>query len=100
MPEYILTDKMRSWAAANGYDAEVHISFFNDYLANRAKGYKDLDAAFRNCVRCDWGRLRQQSKPKDWSLTDQGILAEAGRLNISTRGKSYTQLVNEIRSAK
>jgi len=98
MPEYHLTDKMRSWAAASGYDAEIYIEFFNDYLANRGKRYKDLDAAFRNCVRCDWGRLRQQAKPKDWSLTDQGILAEAGRLNISTKGKTYQQLMNEIRS--
>lgn len=100
--EYILTDKMRSWAQANGFDAEVYIEFFNDYLANRPKRYKDLDAAFRNCVRCDWGRLRQQATFKvktDWSLTDQGIEAKARELNISSKGKTRQQLISEIRSA-
>ena len=63
MSEYILTPKMKAWASANGYDAELHVDFFNDYVANKGgKPYKDLDAAFRNCVRADWGNLRRSQQ--------------------------------------
>jgi hypothetical protein len=61
MTEYTPSPKVIAWAAANGWNAEAHVEFFVDYLANRTKKpYKDLDAAFRQCVRSDWGHIRAQ----------------------------------------
>ena len=61
--EYLLTDQMKEWARANGFNAEIHLDFFNDYLANKSgKPYRDMNAAFRNCVRCDWGGIRKASQ--------------------------------------
>ena len=63
MIEYIPSESIRAWARANGYDPELHIDFFNDYLANKqGKPYRDIDAAFRNCCRCDWGGLRRNKQ--------------------------------------
>lgn len=67
MPEFNLTPQLRAWAEANGYGAliDLHAEWFADYLVNRpGKPYKDLNAAFRNCVRSDWGGIRRMAKPK------------------------------------
>ena len=91
MTEYIPDAKMIAWAKAEGFDAELHVSFFNDYLANKKGNYKCLDAAFRNCVRSDWGRIRFQSemkakKPADqWWATDAGIIRKGQSLGIHPR---------------
>jgi hypothetical protein len=61
--EYIVTDQMREWGKANGYNVDLHVEYFNDYLANRTgKPYRSLDAAFRTCVRADWGDLRKAQR--------------------------------------
>jgi len=61
--EYAISDKVRAWAKAENYDCEMYLDLFNDYLANRRqKPYKDLDAAYRQCVRCDWGNLRRNKQ--------------------------------------
>jgi len=61
--EYAISDKVRAWAKAENYDVEMYLDLFNDYLANRRqKPYKDLDAAYRQCVRCDWGNLRRNQR--------------------------------------
>ena len=90
--EYVPNEKMRAWGLANGFDVEIHVCFFNDYLANKTgKPYKDIDAAFRNCVRSDWGRIRFQSemkakKPADqWWATDAGIIRKGQSLGIHPR---------------
>lgn len=71
--EYIVTEKMRQWGKANGFNVDIHAEFFNDYLANKTgKPYKDLDAAFRNCVRCDWGGLRKQMTK--WQPPEQKVV--------------------------
>lgn len=63
MTEYAISEKVRAWATANGYNADLHLDHFNDYLANRTgKPYRDLDAAFRSCVRADWGGLRRAQR--------------------------------------
>lgn len=63
MTEYAISEKVRAWATANGYNADLHLDHFNDYLANRTgKPYRDLDAAFRSCVRADWGGLRKAQR--------------------------------------
>lgn len=59
--EYIPSPQVREWAKAHGWDADHYTEAFNDYLLNRTrKPYKSLDAAFRNCVRSDWFRVRVQ----------------------------------------
>lgn len=59
--EYTPSPQVIAWAKANGYNAEAHVEMFNDYLLNRTKKpYKNLDAAFRQCVRSDWGHIRFQ----------------------------------------
>lgn len=61
--EYIITEQMREWGKANGYNVDLHHEFFMDYIANKTgKPYKDLDAAFRNCCRADWGGLRRAQR--------------------------------------
>ena len=63
--EYTISDKVRAWGKAESLDVEMHLDAFNDYLANRTKKpYKNLDAAFRNCVRSDWFGLRKQAEIK------------------------------------
>ena len=63
MADYIVTEQMRAWGKANGFNVDEHVDWFNDYIANKTgKPYKDLDAAFRNCVRSDWGGIRRQRR--------------------------------------
>jgi hypothetical protein len=58
---------VREWALAQPgitpslYDA--YLAFFVDYAASNGKTYKSWDAAFRNCVRGDWGQIRKNHKP-------------------------------------
>ena len=69
--EFQISPQIRAWGKANDYDVELHYELFLDYLANRRqKPYKDLDAAYRQCVRCDWGNLRrnkQLMQPKTYT---------------------------------
>lgn len=75
--EYIVTDQMRAWATAHGFNADEHVDYFNDYLANKTgKPYKDLDAAFRQCVRSDWGRIRAQKRVNPMVIAKQEFRAE------------------------
>ena len=60
MSEYIVTEQMRAWGKVYGYtELERYADWFQDYLANRSKKYKDEHAAFRNCVRSDWPGFRK-----------------------------------------
>lgn len=63
MAEYIVSDQMREWGKCNGYNVDEHYEYFVDYCANKpGKPYKDMDAAFRNCVRADWGGIRRAKR--------------------------------------
>ena len=66
VPEFILTDQLIAWGNAHSYskpELEAHMEYFLDYLENKpGKPYKNLPAAFRNCVRGDWGNVRRQMK--------------------------------------
>lgn len=103
--EYIPSDKVTAWAVANGYGdyIEAHAEYFTDYLANKpGKPYKDLDAAFRNCVRGDWGNIRRQlkmteKKRDDWTATDATICAKAAELGIWSQGMDKFTLIRAIR---
>ena len=63
MSEYIVTETMREWGRCNGFNVDEHYEYFVDYCANKSgKPYKDMDAAFRNCVRADWGGIRRSKR--------------------------------------
>lgn len=70
--EYTISEQVRAWADAHGFDVELHLDHFQDYLANKpGKPYKDLDAAYRSCVRADWGGLRRNQKGKQNGFTNE-----------------------------
>lgn len=61
-----LTPGLRWWAKSKGWAAmlDLHLEQFRDYMAQERnwKRYTDLDAAFRSCVRDDWGGIRMQAE--------------------------------------
>lgn len=61
-----ITAEHRAWAKSRAYDKliERHWEQFADYMAQAKnwRRYSDLDAAFRNCVRDDWGDVRMQAE--------------------------------------
>jgi hypothetical protein len=60
--EFVIDEKMRAWGKANNYNVEAQLDFYNYYISYRPKRpYKCLEAAFRNCVRSDWGNIRKQA---------------------------------------
>jgi len=103
MTDFTLSPQLIAWGQAHGYpqpELEAQAEWFADYLSNRTKPYKDLNAAFRNCVRSDWGKIRLQrkfdQKREDWQQSDYAICAKAESVGVSTRGKTVQQLVREI----
>ena len=59
MNEYIPSQQVIAWAKAHGWNAEAHVEYFNNYVANMTrKPYKDPERAFRNAVISDWGNVR------------------------------------------
>jgi hypothetical protein len=82
MTEYVITDQMREWGKANGYNVDLHYEYFLDYIANKSgKPYKDLDAAFRNCVRADWGDLRKAQRIQQAYARPEEFRAERTQVN-------------------
>lgn len=66
IPEgFAITEPTREWARSNGYEPylEAHLDYFRDYAASSGKTYADWDAAFRNCIKGDWGDVRKKFKP-------------------------------------
>lgn len=81
-PDSLIPESLTRWARDKGFDhpsLQAHWDYFVDYLSANPKvaaRYKDTDAAFRNCVRSDWGRIRANwSKPTadGFGKTSQGI---------------------------
>lgn len=104
---FAISEKVRKWAAKNGYAAYVdaHLQWFVDYArgGDRETGKpilsKDWDAKFRNAITSDWGGVRknlqrEQFKPgakppngavrpgEPWYITWTGIKNEALRRGI------------------
>lgn len=111
MTEYTISDKVRAWAAAHNYDPELHLEYFQDVLANKSgKAYRDLDAAFRNCLRADWGGLRFKAEcaartkgaTTAWWTSQSGMAAEASRRGVSPArpGESDVQFRARIEAAR
>ena len=59
MTDYSPSPQVIAWAKAHGWNAEAHVEYFNNYVANMTrKPYKDPERAFRNAVISDWGNVR------------------------------------------
>lgn len=61
--DFTITQELRDWANANGYDhLEASLAYLRDYATANAKLYADWNAAFRNCVKGDWGKARERAR--------------------------------------
>ncbi len=61
--DFVITEPLRKWGEKEGYDIELHYEHFKDSVrCQLRKPYKDLEAAYRKCVREDWGGLRKQKQ--------------------------------------
>ncbi len=62
--DFSISDPIRAWAEEKGYTPylQAHFEYFTDYARSRKAKvkYSDWDAAFRNCVRSDWGKVRAE----------------------------------------
>lgn len=79
-PDSLIPESLCDWAREKGFDhpsLQSHWEYFLDYLAANpkvAKRYSDTHAAFRNCVRSDWGGIR-----KNWGGRIPGIGQHFGK---------------------
>ena len=99
--EFELTPQLIAWGKAHGYgerELQAHRDYFVDYLANKSgKPYKDLNAAFRNCVRSDWGNIRRQmvkapiAPVKQWWETASGIEAKGAEFGLQLADFAHFQ---------
>ena len=100
MSEFILTDQLIAWGNAHNYskpELEAHLEYFLDYLENKpGKPYKNLPAAFRNCVRGDWGNVRRQMQARKWLQPPQ----PAPNFGDARPGESMEDYLNRKRSAQ
>lgn len=65
IPEnFAISDSVRQWAGENGFDRlEQHLSHFVDTAKAKGYKYRDWDAAFRNAIKGNWAKLKEQQKP-------------------------------------
>jgi hypothetical protein len=80
-PDSLIPESLLAWAEKKGLahpSLQAHWDYFVDYLAANPKvaaRYSDTHAAFRNCVRADWGGIRAQWQrgAQGFGKTSQGI---------------------------
>lgn len=64
-PDFKISEEVRAWALAGNYDQlEASLAHFRDYCMANAKLYADWDAAFRNCIKGDWGDARKKARER------------------------------------
>lgn len=97
--DYAPSAEVIEWVKQQGHEAylQLHVEKFRDTCATQArKPYTEdgLDAAFRNCVRDDWGHVRRQAKDAErrgeqpaaingrWWKSDDGIYGKATELRV------------------
>lgn len=56
-------ETVESLTAQFGFDASAYVAPFTDACKAKDYRYKDFEAAFRNCVRQDWPKLRDKMQP-------------------------------------
>lgn len=79
-PDSLIPESLKDFVRDEGHDpqyAQVHWSYFVDYLIGQKKKYKNPAAAFRNCIRSDWGDIRKKWNSRaagsGFGKTSQGI---------------------------
>lgn len=104
-----VTPGIRTWAAARGFEPylDLHFEHFRDYLAQKeARHYVDHDAAFRSCVRADWGGVRKQAQIaaahgrgidlEGWWKAADGVKAKGMALGLNWERDRYIALVAKL----
>lgn len=69
--------ELRQWARGQGCDdalIDAYAAYFTDWAISNSKTYTDWDAAFRNCVRGDWGGVRKNHKPGTVASAMKGVV--------------------------
>lgn len=78
--DFGIGDEVREWARAGGHDfLDASLAYFRDYATANAKLYADWDAAFRNCVKADWGKAREIARK-----AATGNAAPAAKISVPT----------------
>jgi hypothetical protein len=102
--EYIPGPAVIAWAAEQGYAAylHLHLGVFRDKVSNGYRA-KNLDAAFRNCVRGDWEHVRMQAQRsarmgqapdlERWWTTSDGMKAKGLAMGIAFDRAAYRSFV-------
>lgn len=69
--DFAITDDIKTWAKAHGFShLEEHLEWMKDWAKSRNKLYSDWQAAFRNAIRGNWGKIdytkpeKRPEKPK------------------------------------
>lgn len=68
---------LREWARGEGCDDALiaaYEAYFVDWATANSKTYTDWAAAFRNCVRGDWGGVRKNFKPGAVKAAMPGVI--------------------------
>jgi len=88
IPDSLIPESLLAWAREKGLEhpsLQAHWDYFRDYLQSNpkvAKRYTDVNAAFRNCVRSDWGNIRKNWKTspisRPWFLSDWSSIVAKG----------------------
>ena len=62
--DFAISAATREWAGGKGWEPylDAHLDYFRDYAASSGKTYADWEAAFRNCIKGDWGGVRKNFK--------------------------------------
>ena len=107
LPEgFKISPEVKTWATANGFHShlEAHLAYFVDYCKANRKLYVDHEAAFKNCIRADWGGVRKNAKGNGgtarWWESEAGTIAEAKRIGMRAKpGETVNDFRGRIRES-
>lgn len=98
--DFKLAEETKAVLVKEGYGAYIpaHLAYFLDYAESTGAKYKSWQAAFRNCVRADWGDIRKQMirangnrqvEQKHWWDDDREVMRKARELNVVQQGDTF-----------
>lgn len=94
LPEgFAISPEVKAWAVEHGFveHLEAHLDYFRDYCKANRKLYVDHDAAFRNCVKADWGDVRRSAGAEKrgsdsaWLASESGVVSKGAELGVHAR---------------
>lgn len=107
LPEgFGISDGVKAWATEKGFDRlQDHLEAFCDKARAKSYEYADWDAAFKNAIRDDWAKLRQEKSPTasypsnrgshDRQARSKAPIPPAGTRAIAGGATSYGAAVDE-----